>query len=87
MKVATFDASPPFGSVDTKTHHTVGYDVDLAQTLTKALGVKLESVTTNPANRISLLQSDKVDLIIADIAITPEQARVTDFSTSCSVTG
>ena len=28
VKVATFDANPPFGSVDAKTHHIVGYDVD-----------------------------------------------------------
>ena len=24
VKVATFDANPPFGSVDAKTHHIVG---------------------------------------------------------------
>ena len=30
VKVATFDANPPFGSVDAKTHHIVGYDVDFA---------------------------------------------------------
>ena len=28
VKVATFDANPPFGSVDPKTHQLVGYDVD-----------------------------------------------------------
>ncbi len=31
VKVATFDANPPFGSVDAKTHHIVGYDVDFAR--------------------------------------------------------
>ena len=65
VKVATFDANPPFGSVDAKTHHIVGYDVDFAQALAKALGVKLELVATNPANRIPLLQSGKADLIVA----------------------
>lgn len=35
VKVATFDASPPFGSIDAKTHDIVGYDVDFAKALRK----------------------------------------------------
>lgn len=87
VKVATFDANPPFGSIDAKTHKIVGYDVDFAEALAKALGVKLELVATNPANRIPLLQSGKADLIVADITITPERAQVIDFSTPYFVTG
>lgn len=87
VKVATFDANPPFGAVDPKTHDIVGYDVDFAKALAKSLGVKLELVATNPANRIPLLQSGKVDLIVADITITPERAQVIDFSTPYFVTG
>ena len=41
VKVATFDANPPFGSIDAKTHEIVGYDVDFAKALAKSLGVKL----------------------------------------------
>jgi len=87
VKVATFDANPPFGAIDAKTHNIVGYDVDFAHALAKALGVKLELVATNPANRIPLLQSGKADLIVADITITPERAQVVDFSTPYFVTG
>lgn len=87
IKVATFDANPPFGSVDAKTHELVGYDVDFARALAGALGVKLKLVATNPANRIPLLQSGKVDLIVADITITPERAQVIDFSLPYFVTG
>lgn len=87
VKVATFDANPPFGSVDAKTHQIVGYDVDFAQALAASLGVKLELVATNPANRIPLLQSGKADLIVADITITPERAQVIDFSVPYFVTG
>lgn len=87
VKVATFDANPPFGAVDPKTHDIVGYDVDFAKALAKSLGVKLGLVATNPANRIPLLQSGKVDLIVADITITPERAQVIDFSTPYFVTG
>lgn len=87
VRVATFDANPPFGSIDAKTHDIIGYDVDFAKALAKSLGVKLELVATNPANRIPLLQSGKVDLIVADITITPERAQVVDFSTPYFVTG
>jgi polar amino acid transport system substrate-binding protein len=87
VKVATFDANPPFGSIDPKTHDIVGYDVDFAKALATSLGVKLDLVATNPANRIPLLQSGKVDLIVADITITPERAQVVDFSTPYFVTG
>jgi len=87
IRVATFDSNPPFGSVDAKTHNIVGYDVDFAKALASALGVKLELVPTNPANRIPLLQSGKADLIVADITITPERAQVIDFSVPYFVTG
>ena len=73
--------------MDAKTHELVGYDVDFAKALAKSLGVKLELVATNPANRIPLLQSGKADLIVADITITPERAQVIDFSTPYFVTG
>lgn len=87
IKIATFDANPPFGSVDAKTHQLVGYDVDFAKALAQALGVKLKLIATNPANRIPLLQSGKADLIVADITITPERAEVIDFSLPYFVTG
>jgi len=87
IKVATFDSNPPFGSVDAKTHDIVGYDVDFAKALAKSLGVKLQLVATNPANRIPLLQSGKADIIVADITITPERAKVVDFSIPYFVTG
>ena len=87
IRVATFDANPPFGVIDAKTHQIVGYDVDFANALAKKLGVKLQLVPTNPANRIPLLQSGKADLIVADITITPERAKVVDFSIPYFVTG
>ncbi len=87
IKVATFDANPPFGSINPKTHQLEGYDVDFAKALAKSLGVKLTLVATNPANRIPVLQSGKADLIVADITITPERAQVVDFSVPYFVTG
>ena len=87
LRVAVFDSNPPFGFVDEKTHGLIGYDIDFAKAFAEKLGVKLELVTTNPANRIPLLQSGKADVIVADLTITPERAKVVDFSTPYFVTG
>ncbi len=87
LRAAVFDSNPPFGFVEEKSHDVAGYDIDFAKIIADKLGVTLELVATNPANRIPLLQSSKVDLIIADITITPERAKVVDFSTPYFVTG
>ncbi|CAM3508223.1 ABC transporter substrate-binding protein [Paracidovorax anthurii] len=87
VRVAAFDANPPFGQVDPKTRRIVGLDVDVAAELAKALGVKLEIVPTNPANRIPLLTSGKVDLVLANFTITEERAKVVNFSTPYFASG
>lgn len=80
LRVAAFDANPPFGFVDEKTKKITGLDVDYALELGKKLGVRVELVPTNPANRIPLLTSNKVDLVFANFTITEERAKVIDFS-------
>lgn len=80
IRIAAFDANPPFGFVDEKTKKIVGLDVDYAIELGKKLGVKVEFVPTNPANRIPLLSSNKVDVVFANFTITEERAKVIDFS-------
>lgn len=87
LKVAIFDSNPPFGSIDPQSRRIVGYDADFAQALADSLGVKLKLTPTNPANRIPLLQSRAVDLIVADITITPERSEVIDFSIPYFVSG
>ena len=80
LRVAAFDANPPFGFVDGKTRKITGLDVDYAQAFAKKLGVRLEIVPTNPANRIPLLTANKVDLVFANFTITEERAKVVNFS-------
>jgi polar amino acid transport system substrate-binding protein len=87
LKVAVIDQNPPFGLIDEKTKETVGYDVDFAKAFADKIGVKLQVVGTNPANRIPLLQSGKVDLIVADLTNTEERAKVVDFSYSYFISG
>ncbi|SQI44429.1 ABC transporter arginine-binding protein 1 precursor [Leminorella richardii] len=87
INIAVFDSNPPFGYVDAKTKQIVGYDVDIANAIGKALGVKVELKATNPANRIPLLASKKVDLIAANFTITPARAKEVDFSVPYFATG
>ena len=80
LRVAAFDANPPFGFVDSKTRQINGLDVDYADYLAKKLGVKLQLVPTNPANRVPLLVSNKVDLVLANFTITSEGAKQVNVS-------
>lgn len=85
IKIAVFDANPPFGFINDK--QIIGYDVDIANAIGKALGVDVQFVATNPANRIPLLTSNKVDLIAANFTITEQRAKAVDFSLPYFVTG
>jgi polar amino acid transport system substrate-binding protein len=80
LRVASFDSNPPFGFVDAKSKQIEGLDVDFARALADKLGVKLQIVPTNPANRIPLLVAGKVDLVLANFTITDERAKQVDFS-------
>lgn len=80
LRVAAFDSNPPFGFVDAKSKQIEGLDVDYAKALADKLGVKLQVLPTNPANRIPLLTANKVDLVLANFTITPERAEQVDFS-------
>jgi polar amino acid transport system substrate-binding protein len=87
VRVAVFDSNPPFGYIDPETKKLVGYDVDVAEAIGKALGAKVELRATNPANRIPLLSSNKVDLIAANFTITDDRAKAVNFSVPYFSTG
>ena len=61
-------------------NNPVGYDVDVANHLAQTLGVELEIVEVNGQNRIPMLQSNQIDLIIANITATLERAKSIDFT-------
>lgn len=70
---------PPYGMTDEKLQ-PAGSDVDTARLLAKDLGVDLEIVTVTGQTRIPYLQTNKTDLAIATLSISPERARAIDFS-------
>ena len=70
---------PPYGSMNAS-NQPDGYDADVARLLAKDLGVKLNLVPVTGPNRIPFLLTNKVDLLVASLAITPERAKQVQFS-------
>ena len=70
---------PPFGILDSQGKPD-GYDADVAQLLAKDLGVKVNLVPVTGPNRIPYLLSNRIDLLVASLGITPERAKRVDFS-------
>ena len=70
---------PPYGAVDAQ-NQPDGYDADVAKLLAKDLGVKVDIVPVTGPNRIPFLLTDKVDVLVASLAVTPERAKQVQFS-------
>jgi polar amino acid transport system substrate-binding protein len=66
---------PPFGYLS-PTGENVGIEPDLARNLAKRLGVKIQFVPVNAANRMQFLEQGKIDVLIATMNDTPERAKV-----------
>ncbi|MET3495801.1 transporter substrate-binding domain-containing protein [Variovorax boronicumulans] len=70
---------PPYGTTDAK-NQPDGYDADVAKLLAKDWGVKANIVPVTGPNRIPFLLTNKVDVLVASLAITPERAKQVQFS-------
>ena len=79
IRIATDLAIPPSGMIDGAMKPT-GSDVETAELLAKDWGLQLEFVQTTGATRIPNVQTDKADIIISTLSVTPERAKVIDFS-------
>lgn len=79
IRVATTIDAAPWGYTDGAGKAT-GLDVELAENVAKALGVKLELQQVTGANRIPYLLSNKVDVVIAALGSSPERAKQVAFS-------
>ena len=79
INIGVFSDKSPFGYVDEYGEYQ-GYDVYFAQRIGEDLGVKINYVSTEAANRIEYLQTGKVDIILANFTVTPERAEEVDFA-------
>ena len=57
-----------------------GYDIYFANRLGKDLGVEINYVSTEAANRVEYLETGKVDIILANFTVTEERAEKVDFA-------
>ncbi len=79
LKVAVFSDKAPFGYIDTDGKNA-GYDVYFAQRLAKDLGVEVEYTSVDPAARVDVLTSNKVDIVLANFTVTDERKQKVDFA-------
>jgi polar amino acid transport system substrate-binding protein len=76
----------PF-EMTTKQGEIVGFDVDLAKEMAKAMNVKLTIVNTDFDGIIPALMADKFDIIISGITITQERNLKINFADPYIVVG
>ncbi len=79
VNIGVFSDKSPFGYVDENGDYQ-GYDVYFAQRIGEDLGVEVNYVSTEAANRIEYLQTGKVDIILANFTVTEERAQEVDFA-------
>lgn len=79
IRIAVFSDKAPFGYVD-KDGKYQGYDVYFAEQLAKDLSVKPEYTSVDPAARVDVLTSNKVDLVLANFTVTDERKEKVDFA-------
>ena len=84
IRIAVDLGVPPYGMTDDKMQPT-GSDIETAKALAKDWGLEFEHVSTTGAARIPALQTGKADLVISTLSITPERAKVIDFSKGYAV--
>lgn len=79
INIGVFSDKSPFGYVDENGEYQ-GYDVYFGNRIGEDLGVKINYVSTEAANRIEYLQTGKVDIILANFTVTEERAQEVDFA-------
>ncbi len=57
-----------------------GYDIYFADRIGQDLGVKINYVSTEAANRVEYLETGKVDVILANFTVTEKRAEQVDFA-------
>ena len=79
INIGVFSDKNPFGYVDENGEYQ-GYDVYFARRIGEDLGLTVNYVSTEAANRVEYLETGKVDIILANFTVTPERAEKVDFA-------
>ena len=87
MRIGLTGDYRPFSLLDKASGTFDGLDVDMAASLAKALGVKVEFVQTAWANLLSDLAADKFDVAMGGISVTLDRQKTAFFSSPVMRTG
>lgn len=79
INIGVFSDKSPFGYVDENGEYQ-GYDIYFGNRIGEDLGVEINYVSTEAANRIEYLQTGKVDIVLANFTVTEERAQEVDFA-------
>ena len=79
INIGVFSDKNPFGYVDENGEYQ-GYDVYFARRIGEDLGLEVNFVSTEAANRVEYLETGKVDIILANFTVTAERAEKVDFA-------
>ena len=79
VNIGVFSDKNPFGYVDENGEYQ-GYDVYFARRIGEDLGLTVNYVSTEAANRVEYLETGKVDIILANFTVTAERAEKVDFA-------
>lgn len=80
LRVGTTGDYKPFTYLNPQTQKFEGMDIDLAEAMGKALGVKVEFVKTSWSNLLPDLLADKYDLAVGGVSVTLERQKKALFS-------
>ena len=79
LRVGTTGDYKPFSYRDPAGNY-IGLDVDMAASLAQALGVGLELVATSWPTLMQDVASHRFDIVMSGVSVTPERARLAQFS-------
>lgn len=79
LRVGVNPNFPPMSSYG-RTNQIEGFDVDIANAIGEALGVGVQLVPTETAQRVPFLTSGRIDIALGALTRTPERARLIDFT-------
>jgi cyclohexadienyl dehydratase len=80
LRVGTTMDTPVFSMRDPATGNLHGLDMDVLETLSSSLGVRLEYVKMNFGSMLGDLAADKFDIAMSGMGRTLDRARVATFS-------
>jgi cyclohexadienyl dehydratase len=80
IRVGTTGDYMPFTSLDKATQKYSGFDIDMAQALAKALGVKVDYVQTTWPQLMEDFEADRFDIAMGGISVTLDRQKKGYFS-------